>query len=254
MSLKSNTDVSSLRARLGPGHYTILDDLIISWNPLSIADFFIYEEAFRAGWIASSVLEDEIFRKCVSDKEFVRNLDYLPAGTVSTVVQNILLYSGPASIDEFNDLLEHNRNLASTPVHQMAPLIVRAFPSYTLEAVYSMPYEQFIFRLAQAEQFLLKLGIIEDPISLVVPKQQKSKPKISPQELKTFWDERNNPKKVSILDKKHKNLEEERIAVERIVNTEDETALRATMIAEAANIYKDTLSKMDHYQKVKTPG
>jgi hypothetical protein len=251
-------DVSTLRSQQGKGYCTsVTGDLTIRWKPLSIEEFFHYDDAFRSGVIAPAVLEDEIFCSCVVDQEYVRDIDWLPAGTVDLVVQNILSFSGPASIDEFNDFLEVNRSLVNTPLHQMAPLILRAFPSYKLEDVYAMPYETFMFRLAQAEAFLLRLGIIQEPLSLVSDKKPKKR-QLSPEQLKQIWDQQNTkPEKFSketgIFQKgkavRMKNLDNERVTAEQAVGSEEDNDLRAKMISEAANVYKDSLSKLEFYQK-----
>ncbi len=236
-------DVSSFRNKNGEGYYTVVsDDLVIRWKPLSIEQFFLYDDLIKKNYFSFTVLEDEIFRQCVLDKEVVKDLDYLPAGIVSLVVHNILFYSGPSSIDDFNDLLEANRSVASSPLHQLAPLILRAFPSYKLEDIYTLPYEVFMLRLAQAEQLLIKLGVITEPLSLEKPKPKKQKPNLSPDQLKSIWEKQKVPVK---------NLDEERIAIENASGSfeAEDPAERSRMIQESARIYKENLSKMEFYKK-----
>lgn len=246
---------STMRSKHGACHCTIIDDLVITWKPLSIGDFFRFEDEFKSGRIAPSVIEDEIFRLCVTDREYVKDLDHLPAGTIDIVVQNILTYSGPGTIDEFNTFLDYNRELVQTPIHYLAPLILRAFPSYKLEDIYAMPYELFMLRLAQAEMFLLPMKIITEPILLTDGKPKKKKEKLSTETLRSIIEEQNKPKKVPspIFDKGkvkvHKDLDSQRVQTEQAVGSQEENLERAKMIAEAANIYKETLSKLDHYKK-----
>lgn len=229
---------NTLRSEQGEGYYTVInDDIIIPWKPLSIGDFIKYEILFQEGSVIQSVLEDEIFHKCVTDNNYIKDINFLPAGIISIVVQNIFEYSGPPSTDVFNNYLDINRELASTSFHSMVPIIVRAFPAYKLEEIYEMPYEIFMLRLAQAESLLLRFGVIKDPLYLKDPNEQpkKKQSKISTEDMRNIKARWENEKQ---------NLDVERIGLERAAGTEDESAERARMIKEAALIYKDKLSKV----------
>ncbi len=184
---------SYLRDKYGEGYLSIIDnDLAISWRPLPIGEYINYESLLQNGEIHSSVLEDEIFQKCVTNKSILQNMDVLPAGTIPIVVQNIMEVSGPLSIQHFNDLLANCRVKAQEPLHHLVPLIIRAFPGYKPEDVYAMPFETFMFRLAQAESLLLQLGVIKEPIALLDPNEQskrkRSVPSNIPGDLKAAWD------------------------------------------------------------------
>lgn len=238
----SKFNIHTLRAKYGEGYCTVInEDTIIPWKPLSIGDYYKYDLLRRQDNVNSSILEDEIFTKCVIDKNYIKDLDWLPAGIVNIVVQNILMYSGPGSIDEFNTYLDHNRQLANSYLHNLVPYIIRAFPCYTLEDVYEMPYDICMLRLAQAESFLLKIGVLKEPFYLTdeqAPKPKKSK--ISAEDMKHIKDQ---------WEGQRKNLDKERIAAEQAMGSEDESGERARMIKEAAAIYKDKIEKLPHYKK-----
>lgn len=245
--LKYNSD--SLRSEKGEGYYTIIDDnIVIPWKPLSIGDFFRYEDL--AGTVAPSVLQDEIFCKCVTDKELVKDLNFLPAGTVDIVVQNILSCSGPGSIDEFNSFLDQNRQLAQIPIHFLIPLVLRAFPSYKLEEIYAMPYELFMLRLAQAEFLLMRMGVITEPVMLTDAANKPKKKGLSPEDMKRVkekWESQNKLESPIFEGSKlkvRKGMDDERLRDEQAVGTEEDNQLRAQMVKEAAMIYSKPLAKL----------
>lgn len=264
--------ISTLRNRYGDVYVTIInDDLIVPWKPLSLGDFITYDESIKNRRIVDTVLEEEIFLKCVTDKELVRNINDLPAGVITTVAHNIMGQSGPAGIDHFNNLLDEKRHQASNPIHKLVPLIIRAFPSYKLEDVYNLSYDLFMFRLAQAEELLIKLGILKEPISLVEENKKPKKKFVLP-ELKTLWEKQQKktespikepppsklipPENSPIFDKNKKvkttrNLDQERTTIEQAVQTQEENVLRAKMIRDVQVTHKDIIGNMEFYKKKK---
>lgn len=169
------------------------DGQLIPWKQLTIGEFMEYEALLHSPILPPSIIETEIFSKCVLDRTLVNNIALQKAGTIPLVVSHIMRYSGPASINEFNSILDMQRSVAERPIHQIASLICQAFPSYTLEQVYSMDFYTMGLRLAQAEQKLIRLGVITEPISLVDPstvpsKPQKQRPQIDPKKLKNLYD------------------------------------------------------------------
>lgn len=169
------------------------DGMIVPWKPLSIGDFLEYDAQFRQGQIDPSILENEIFKKCVSDQILVKNIHLQKAGTVSCVVKSIMTNSGPHSIEELNYTLDIYRNVAAQPMHQLVSVICRAFPGYTPDDVYAMDFQKMTLRLAQAENKLMALGLMTDPIALFAageePKEEKRPSiKVDPKELKKAFD------------------------------------------------------------------
>jgi hypothetical protein len=169
-----------------------------------MGDYLKYAADYSRGLIPNSIIEDEIFRKCVTDRSIISQIPFLKAGTITTVVLNIWEYSGPVGISEFNNDLEMARqvlfNSDTKAIHELVQIISMAFP-YKPEEIYAMDYETFMFRLAQAEKKLLELKIIEQPVSMEGPKEEvrKSTPKIEKPHLdaKRLWEEQEGivPKK-----------------------------------------------------------
>ncbi len=155
------------------------DGLVIPWRPLSIGEYFEYENKFSIGVIAPSVLEDEIFRKCVADKVIAENLDRLKAGTVTTVVANIMKESGPVSALEIEQALEVGRQRANQVIHKLVTLICRAFPGYKPDDLYALPFDVFMLRLAQAEDKLIAQGTLQEPISMIPREMAPAQPPVA---------------------------------------------------------------------------
>lgn len=162
-----------LRTKYGKVYITVFpDEIVIPWKPLNLNDYFHYMREMRESKIPFVLLEDEIFRKCVLDNIFIREFHTLKAGIVSVVAQNIVSFSGPINITDFNTDLENNRLLLQqdSSITELVVLLTMAFP-YTPEQVYAMDYETFLQRVAEAELKLMYMGIIKDPIT-IQPKEE----------------------------------------------------------------------------------
>jgi hypothetical protein len=170
-----------VRKQHGSTYATVFPDgTIVPWKPLSIEDFIKYSfDQFR-GLIPPVHLEDEIFKKCIIDTTYIRQMSLLKAGIVSTVVSNIWQYSGPTGIDAFNNDLNTARQMLNADgvkaIHQLVEMVTLAFP-YKPEEVYQMDYETLLMRVAQAEAKLLQLGTIKEPIQM---KDEDKKPQRGP--------------------------------------------------------------------------
>lgn len=164
--------INELRRLYGGDAYaTIFEDgTTIPWRPLSINDYIKYTKSINSAIIAPAFLEDEIFKKCVIEDVWKRQIDFLLAGIVSTVVQNIIQYSGPTGLDAFNADLDGARSQILdtnySVLHELVEIILLAFP-YKPEEVYDMDYETFLLRVAQAEKKLLLSGFLKEPVSLI---------------------------------------------------------------------------------------
>lgn len=190
-----------IRKLYGNTFVTAFDDgFLVPWRPLTMGDYITYSQDRERGLIPSPCLEDEIFVKCVQDQSILRQKDFLKAGIVSTVVINIWQFSGPTSIDSFNNDLETARqilNFSETKaIHQLVQIITMAFP-YKPEEVYDMPYDLFMLRLAQSESKLLQLGLfLKEPIYLAPEKPEVPEKKAAPRpkvDAKKLWDEQQQP-------------------------------------------------------------
>jgi hypothetical protein len=158
-------DIYTARGLYGQVFATTLQDgSLIPWKALSVGDVIHYSELIRAGIYPLACIEDEIFKKCVVDGFFTNNIHKLKAGTVSTVAGSILEFSSPVNLEQINYLIEQKRFEHQAHVfHQMVGWICQAFPSYKPEDIYAMDYEILLLRLVQAEEKLLRAGILKEP-------------------------------------------------------------------------------------------
>ena len=198
--------IYEVRKRFGGTYVTIFPDgLIIPWKALSLKDFISYQQDTFKNLIPYPQLEDEIFSKCVLDDSIIRQMPFLKAGIISTVVHNIWEYSGPTTAELFNNDLETARQMLQGTgiggLHELVEMITLAFP-YTPEQVYEMDYETFLLRTAQAEGKLLRMKIISSPFSLVQTQTEASKQKgpipkeTKPRvDAKSLWEEQRLKKK-----------------------------------------------------------
>ena len=179
-------------------HITIIsDNIIIPWKLLSIFDYIQYSKEIQEGRFPLSVFEDEIFSKCVLDQSIVRQLPYLKAGIVSTVVENIWNASCSNTVDGLNNSLEEARResrLIAPAIHELVSTILLAFPAYRPEEVYGMDFNTLIKRAIDAEVKLLHSNVIQEPIRFEPLNQEEDIPqsKIDPKEL---WEKQHQPKK-----------------------------------------------------------
>ena len=182
----------------------VADGTIIPWHPLSLGEFLEYQSLFATGFVDHSILENEIFAKCVTDPVLVNNIHIHKAGTVSAVAAAIMANSNIEDKDVFNTALDNSRRIAQHPIHQFVSLICRAFPGYTPDDIYAMDFATFLLRLAQAEEKLLMLGGISEPIRLETPDDQRTMPaepkspekkdyKIDPKKIKEAFDLKDAP-------------------------------------------------------------
>jgi len=156
------------------------DGLIVPWKLLSIGDYLKYDQLYQSGRIPPAVLEDEIFHKCVLDPLLITQLSELRAGTVSVVAQQILTYSAPQSPQDVQLAINIQRHIHQNNIfHQMIVWICTAFPAYKPEDLYAMNYPVLMLRLAQAEEKLLRSGLINVPFEFFNTNEgeQQQKPK-----------------------------------------------------------------------------
>lgn len=255
---------SDLRERYGSVYITeTTDGQIIPWKPLSIGEWLQFREAFASGFYASSVLETEIFKKCVTDQLVVKTIDKQKVGTITTVVAQILFQSGPQNTNEFNAHLDHCRGIAQQPVHQIVSIICQVFAAYKPEEVYALDYETLMLRLAQAEERLFKMGLKTEPFRLLDNNEEQEvqpKKRYDPNKLKEAFDNTRAPDQ-SVRSNKSKQLDQikpkhsEKIKNNKIIISKEQMAerfasgsdiedlplLEHQMFKDAESIYKDYL-------------
>lgn len=198
-------DRSILQIRKGFGRVfaTILPEgFIIPWRVLSLQEYFEYHKDIARGVFPIEVFEDEIFRLCVLDEKFIRQMDFLRAGEVTTVVSNIWEASAPADSQQLQHDLEVARMLirngSNVILHQLAELVAMAYP-YKPEELYSMNYHQLMDLAAKAESKLLRLGVIQEPVSLILNQENQRTERVRERPLdkidaKRLWDQRHKSK------------------------------------------------------------
>jgi len=266
-------DLPSLRRKYGPVFVTTLENgHVIPWKQLNVGEYLEYSGLLETGVYAKATIEDEIFQKCVVDEYTLEHLPELKAGTVSTVVQDIIANSGPSTINELNRTLDIFRMVATQAVHQTVSLISQAFPAYKLEDIYNMKYSDFMLRLAQAESKLLQLGVLEEPLvfndpelqNVSTPQAPEEEPKASPMDMYLDYlkQEGKNPTPVTKIKapKPEQTIitstDTKSLQMEMIGHEKDDNILAATqMLKDASVIYKDYIEDLSSGKQleIKTP-
>ena len=175
------------RRKYGSVYVTLFPDgTLVPWKPLSVQDFLLYTVEYQKGFIPDVILEDEIFCKAVQEPTLIRQFKYLKAGTVTVVVEQILTHSGPQTIEGFNEDLNMARQIilggTDKVFHELTQLVTLAYP-VTPEQVRSQTYEEFVLQFANAENKLLHIGHIKEPILIESPQQTPTTKKLSDEEL-----------------------------------------------------------------------
>jgi hypothetical protein len=130
-----------------------------------------------------NVLYDHIFTTYVEDKFLANHSDDIPAGIPSTIAKLILLMSGAdESIIEYtNGILELYRQNINSPINIIKSRICQTY-SYKFQDLDSLNYQELLHIYVQAEQEMMRLGIIEEGNELkLIPieKQQEEQLDIS---------------------------------------------------------------------------
>lgn len=190
-----NSSLQDLREKYGSVFVTTFPDgMSVPWKPLNIGDYIKYDHDIKRGFLTRAQIEDEIFCKSVLDESLVRQAPFIKAGIITTVANNVWQFSGPVGVEEFNFDLDMARGLINNPatkiLHELVGLILTAFPIYKPEEVYAMDYETFLIRTAQAENKLMLMKILKQPISLHTtdPVEQQESPKKDFVDAKALWD------------------------------------------------------------------
>lgn len=191
---------------------SIDDDTVISWKPLSVEEFIKYDFDYKRGTVPNVVLENEIFRKCVIDETYLRQMPYLKAGIISTVVRNIWTFSGPQKLEELEEDLNFSRQLILNPatkiLYDFVRLITVAFP-YKPDELLAMSYENLMKLVVLAESKLLENGYLKEPLAIQVEGQVEEK---VPEKKRKISDEvmneiiQNNRKNKNLIGESAKDL------------------------------------------------
>jgi hypothetical protein len=249
-----------LRELYGKACVTILrDGQRVPWKLLSVGEWLEYEDLLASGRYPAAYLENEIFRKCVLNPVLTKQIDKLHAGTVSTVVFNIMECSAPGTIQELEYKLNEARMRADKVLHDLIGMVCQAFPGYKPEDVYAMDQDTLMMRVAIAERKLLKAGILKEPISLTpreeVPQRkgsrlnQQTPPVAPPVNLAKEHRAQKAPVGAQTVITK-KDVQEAETAYtghER----EDKIVLEHQMLQETVGIYDDYMKQVQAGKKVR---
>lgn len=172
--------------------------LDIAWETLSLGDFVKYDLELRAGRIPSAIIEDEIFKKCVISSGVKLNINSLDAGIVTTVVSQIMEYSGPSGPEQIANDLNNARYMVGDFLNDSVAIILQTFPGYTADKLYDLPYLEFLKILMMAERRLIATGLLQEPIQPVLLEGEDS-PASQQQQFKDL----NPEEKAPVLDPYH---------------------------------------------------
>lgn len=255
------------------------DGQLIPWHTLQIQEVLQYSREIARDHFPRAVLEDEIFKKCVLNPYYVRNLEFLKAGVVNAVVEAIWEFSAPQTPDQLTQDLDNlwkEQQGDYRVIYDFMSTILLAFP-YKPEEVGAMSYEEMMRTLVLADRKLIELGIRKEPTKIVVDQPSTpppSKPKI---DAKALWeakhfepqqDHKQNSKdtgsnkqgkwyKVSpILEvppTHNVKLDEENPDIFALGGHEkqDLPLQRAMMIEDAKIIYRDVIKALEQRQSTK---
>lgn len=189
-----------LRERYGPVFILELPDgLVVPFSLLSLSDYFSYSKAITADIVPKSILENEIFIKCVKDEVLVENIYKQKAGTPTVVADTILSYSAPQSVSELEYFLNANREVVSSALYQIVNIICLAFSGYTPDDILSKDIHEIMMLLALSERKMLETGTLTEPLDFSGGAREKKEP---PKKKKPKVD-------LSKLGKEYKKQEEE---------------------------------------------
>lgn len=143
--------------------------VLLNWG-----DYVVFFEMFNKATVPKDIVEDIVFKQCVVESSVVAARQQFRAGIVSTIVEVIMLMSGPADINAFNQALDVSRQQVDSLQSQVEMIICRAFPCYKPEDLRWLQWPQLIQRLAQAERILMSRNPPEltEPIKLFAPGEQ----------------------------------------------------------------------------------
>ena len=131
------------------------DGIRIPFRLLTWKQYTAYWQLMIKGNVIPAVIEQEIFKECVLEYDYIDQINELRAGVISTVATLIMQLSGPVDIKGFNPMLDTCRDHIDTLDSQIIMVICRAFPAYKPEDIEEMPWSKVLMRLAQAERILM---------------------------------------------------------------------------------------------------
>lgn len=214
----------------------------VPFKLLQLKDYFSYSQSLDNGLIPPSIIENEIFQKCILDEVLIANIHKQKAGTPTSIANTILQYSAPRSGEELNYFLNYNRHVVQNILYQIVNIICLGFNGYTPDDILSKDIHEIMLLLAMAERKLLETGMLSEPLDFSgdVQKQEDKKPKkpkIDVSKLKDLY-EQTQPEEFN-LNKLHQEGKKrpETITENEIPNFEDQDKEGNTVISTAELMY-----------------
>ena len=183
---------SDLRERYGQSFVVELPDgQQVPFKLLSLKDYLSYNQSIDASIVPQSILENEIFEKCVLDSVLIDNIYRQKAGTPTVVADTILRYSAPRSLEELSYFINYNRHLANNVLYQIVNIICLGFNGYTPDDILDKDIQEIMFLFAMAERKLLETGMIQEPFDFSggAQEQKPKRPKVDVSKLKQIYED-----------------------------------------------------------------
>jgi len=154
--------------------YTSTDEEVsVTYRLLNWKEYSAFIELLDSGIVARSIVEEQIFSICVLEESYVESIEDLLAGDILTLVNLILVQSGPQTEEDVAYKLDEKRERVYSLNSQITSLICMAFPGYSPEDIGNMSWDKVAQILALAESILLKSHVIEEPLKFGATKKKK---------------------------------------------------------------------------------
>lgn len=155
-----------------------LDSSIITYRLLRWNEYLNYTEILESQVLSQAVVEETIFLDCVIDEVYKDSIDDLLAGEVLTIVNLILVQSGPSALEDIDSKLNEKRETVYSLNSQITAIICQAFPGYDPSQIKNMSWDSVIELFALAEDILIKEGRLKEPIEITKGSGNKQKQSI----------------------------------------------------------------------------
>jgi hypothetical protein len=252
----------------------------VPFRLLSLADYFSYSKVIASNIIPKSIIENEIFEKCVVDNVLVKTIHQQKAGTPTVVADTILQYSAPNSSEELSYFINHNRNIVDNILYQIVYYICLGFNGYTPDDILSKNIHEIIFLLALAERKLLETGVLSEPLNFSADdnkgKKRRKKPKVDVSKLRDAYNQQQNQEwnihklRKQGIDSAPKTFQEDETPQFPDMNKDGDTvisgrelvhnlnadpttdsSMEKQMLEEAKSIFSDYIGKIKKGEKIK---
>jgi hypothetical protein len=118
---------------------------------------------------------DFIYRQCVLNSGYVERPDDLRAGVPDLIAKVVFHMSGPNDVEFITGILDAEREVAQSFESQMRATICRTFSGYTMDKLDELSFPELVRLFAEAEEMLLKAGVIEKPFEIYDKNEREEK-------------------------------------------------------------------------------